>query len=142
MAGADVGAAVSGSNSPSSADAGDSDQQPTGRMYLSSLAVEDLREYDALLLAVVLLLLGLLVSARCSRVLAGLHDARVVTARSAAATASSAGGGAVVGGSRPDARRRQKKNKNGTKRKEEADSSADEEADDLAAEEQAFLNDV
>ena len=103
--------------------------------YLSSLAVEDLREYDALLLATVLLLVGLVLSARCSRVLTRLREAR-----DAKRLAQRGGAGSVVavgGDSKsPNTRRRKK----GSGKVHEL--SSGDEMDDLAAEEQAFLDDV
>ena len=110
---------------------GDSGSERTTH-YLSSLAVEDLREYDALLLAMVLLLIGLLLSARCSRLLSRLREARTdgSVASASALTVTDEGVRAT--------RRR----KNGNKKKTATAASSDEDIDDLAAEEQAFLDNV
>ena len=133
MVSADAAVATDGS-------AGASD---TPRMYLTSLAVEDLREYDALLLATLLLLIGLFLSARCSRVLTSLREAR----HNGAASKLSA---VLVGGEDVSARRRSKARQKRRGKKPAAataaagqsSSSEEVELDDLAAEEQAFLDAV
>lgn len=110
--------------------AGTSAEDPKATHYLSSLAVEDLREYDALLVAVVFLVLGMLLAVRCSKGLQRLRESRVQTRTGDAhkTTTSSDGGGSA------------RKRKAG--KKTARDIGSDEDIDNLAAEEQAFLEEV
>lgn len=116
------------SNQPSSGDVANEDERTA--YYLSSLAVEDLREYDAILLSVLILLIGLFLSIKCGKLLSRLREKHK---ESLAKSTSSA-----LLDNETSARKRRKQ----TAGKKGRVLDSDDELDDLAAEEQAFLEQV
>lgn len=107
-----------------------SEEENYSQGYLSTLAVEDLREYDALILATVILVIGFVLAVRCSRVLTRMQETDVHRKKSSLLRESAASG--LI---RDTTRRRYKPS---------ITSEDDDEdyLDDLAAEEEAFLDEV
>ena len=143
-------AAVAAAAAAAAAAADEAPGTRQGGQYLSSLAVEDLREYDALVMATVCLLIGLLLAVKCGKVLSRIQAADAAARDEELLLGSRTKSSALGTQDSARRRRRKKKGKKNSRKssalpqyQHQSDSSdEDEDIDDLEAEEKAFLDSV